>query len=396
MNGKIKIGCVIAFFDNHNNYGTYLQGYATIKKIKELGYNCEIIRYKKHLTIIEKIKLIFLMLRCGGTHDKMRILKHIINTKLHPRYATNTKERTQAVNKYKKNKLCPYIHEYIGFQDLKKGAFNYDLVLVGSDQLWTPMGLYSKFYNLLFVDDSIPKISYAASFGVSCIPDFQKKQTKEYLDRFSQISVREIKGKEIVDSLSKNTATVVADPTLLLTKEEWEKELQDKKRPTEQPYIFCYFLGRNQECRKASLELKKQTGYKIITIKHMDEYVKKDEKFGDESPYNIDPNDFINYIKYAEYICTDSFHCSIFSILFHKKFMTFYRFNNKSKSSRNSRIDSLFKLLNLPNRLYQGNIDAIFQPINYEYVDEQLTILRAESTNFLDTNLKLYSQKSKK
>lgn len=120
----------------------------------------------------------------------------------------------------------------------------------------------------------------------------------------------------------------------------------------------------------------------------MDEYVPEDELFGDEAPYNVDPNDFVKYISRAAYVCTDSFHCTVFSIIFHRQFMTFYRFAEGSKTGRNSRIDSLFKILGLQDRLYAGNISVIDNSISYDIVDEKLKSLRENSLEFLKNSLK--------
>ena len=390
MNKK-EIGCVIAYTKGHNNYGTSLQGYAMLKKIQQLGYNCEVIQYKKNLTIIQKLRFIVNAIRAGEAKELYSRFTKKNVLKKYPQYALGIKQRTEAVNKYKEKKLIPLFHEYVGYEALHNGSKNYSAVVVGSDQVWTPMSLPNKFFNLLFVDDSVIKVAYASSFGVSEIPDFQKKATGEYLDRFAYIGVREQRGKEIVDSLSHKTAQVVADPTLLLSRDEWEKEIEDSKINETEPYIFCYFLGTNQDARKAVNELKAKTGLKIITIRHMDEYVPEDEKFGDEAPYNVDPNDFVKYISKATYVCTDSFHCSVFSIIFHRRFMTFYRFANNSKTGRNSRIDSLFNVLGVnKNHIYkEGSIlNGIEDPINWPNVDINLCKLRQESIDFLDNALK--------
>lgn len=386
-----QIGCVIAYTPGHNNYGTSLQGYAMLKKIQQLGYNCEVIQYKKNLTIIQKLRFIVNAIRAGESKELYSRFTKKNVLKKYPQYALGIKQRTEAVNKYKEKKLIPLFHEYVGYEALHNGSRNYSAVVVGSDQVWTPMSLPNKFFNLLFVDDSVTKVAYASSFGVSEIPDFQKKATGEYLDRFEYIGVREQRGKEIVDSLSHKKAQVVADPTLLLSRDEWEKEIEDSKVNENDPYIFCYFLGTNQDARKAVNELKAKTGLKIITIRHMDEYVPEDEKFGDEAPYNVDPNDFVKYISKATYVCTDSFHCSVFSIIFHRRFMTFYRFANNSKTGRNSRIDSLFNVLGVnKNHIYtEGNIlNGIEDPINWSDVDINLCKLRQESIDFLDNALK--------
>lgn len=376
-----KIGCVIAYRKNHTNYGTSLVGYSLIKKLQSLGYDVEVINYVKQPSIIEKISIGWNQFRVLG----LKLLKNKIKSKPNnPHYVQGIKERTDAVEAYKERKLIPLFHDYVGFQNLLEGSSNYDAVIVGSDQVWLPAGLKTKFFNLLFVADFVRKIAYASSFGVSEIPSFQKKETAEYLDRFYRISVREQKGKEIVDTLSKNKAQVVADPTLLLDRDEWTKEVKDSKVNESEPYIFCYFLGSNPEARKAANELKAKTGYKIITLRHMDEYVESDEKFGDEAPYGVDPNDFVKYIKDAAYVCTDSFHCSAFSIQFRKQFMTFYRFAVGSKGGRNSRIDSLFNVMGVSrDHIYNGDISLIDSLVDWTLVDQKREELRNESIQYL-------------
>lgn len=387
MENKKKIGCVIAYTKGHNNYGTSLQGYAMLKKIQQLGYEVEVIQYTKRLSVWQKMKFVVNALRAGEWKNIKHRLTDKQILKKYPAYAAGIAERTKAVDAYKQKKLTPLFHEYIGYDALHKGSLNYDAVVVGSDQVWTPMSLPNKFFNLLFVDDRVRKVAYASSFGVSEIPSFQRKATGAYLDRFYKIGVREQRGKEIVEELSHQKATIVADPTMLLSREEWEQEIADAHTTTNEPYIFCYFLGTNQEARKAANELKAKTGYKIITIRHMDEYVPEDEQFGDEAPYSIDPNDFVKYISRAAYICTDSFHCTVFSILFHRQFMTFYRFAATNKTGRNSRIDSLFNILGLQDRLYAGNVFAIDHLITYDKVDEKLKKLRENSLAFLKSSL---------
>ena len=188
--------------------------------------------------------------------------------------------------------------------------------------------------------------------------------------------------------MSKKKAVVVADPTLLLNSEEWREEVKDSHVHETEPYIFCYFLGTNQEARGAVKKLKEATGYKIIMIRHMDEFVKQDEQFGDEAPYDVDPNDFVKYISEAAYICTDSFHCTAFCLQFHKRFMTFYRFAVGKKGGRNSRIDSLFNMLAVPREhIYQGDVMKIDNVIDWNVVDTKLAEIRQESISYLTKSL---------
>lgn len=382
-----KIGCVIAYRKGHTNYGTALVGYALIKKLQALGYDVEVINYIKQLSFPEKVAWMVNALRCNMGKLVMGRFKYAYDLKNNPEYAANIKVRTGTVEAYKELKFVPLFKDYRGYAALHEGSKNYDAVVVGSDQVWTPLSLPAKFFNLLFVADDVRKVAYASSFGVSVIPAFQRKATGAYLDRFYSIGVREVKGKEIVDSLSHQKATVVADPTMILSPEEWMEEIKDSKVKENEPYIFCYFLGTNMEAREAANKLKKATGYKIVTLRHMDEYVPSDEQWGDEAPYDVDPNDFLKYINGAAYVLTDSFHCSAFSIQFRRKFMTFYRFNSSSNGSRNSRIDSLLGTFDLQERLYQGNIKMVMNDVDYEKVHKILKDYREKSIAFLKESL---------
>ncbi|MCD8297764.1 MAG: polysaccharide pyruvyl transferase family protein [Prevotella sp.] len=388
---KKKLGYVMAYREGHNNYGTSLQGFVLLKKLQEFGFDVEIIVYEKHLSLVQKVRFIINAIRCGEFKDLIDRVKNKVVLRLFPNYANGVKKRTEAVNLFKREKFFPFLHKYVGYNSLHEGSKNYSVFVVGSDQVWTPMSLPNKYFNLLFVDDKVPKVSYASSFGVSEIPNFQKKATGAYLDRYKSIGVREKRGKEIVDSISNQIAQVVADPTMLFTREEWEKEILNARPHEIEPYIFCYFLGTNQDARSSVNKLKEKTGYKIITIRHMDEYVPKDEGFGDEAPYYVDPLDFVKYVSGATYVCTDSFHCSVFSIIFHRQFMTFYRYAKSCKTGRNSRIDSLFNVLGInKDHLFVGGdiCNNINSELCWNTIDENLKNLRLKSLDYLKNALK--------
>ena len=390
MKEKQKIGLVIAYHKNHNNYGTALQGYATIKSISDLGFKCRIIKYVKRDSLIKRLRLAPLMFISGGWDAyKRKRNKEKISVSATD-YARNIAIRTKANNDWKDCIMEPHCDTYIGYENLHIGSKGYSLVLVGSDQVWTPLGLYSKFFNLLFVDDSVPRVSYASSFGVSKIPWWQKHATAKYLNRIDALSVRELKAKEIADSLTTRKATVVLDPTLLRTKEQWEKEFEGNADKVDGGYIFCYLLGKRDETRKEINKLAKATNLRIVAIRHTDEFIESDECFGDIALYDVNPIEFIQLISNAQYVCTDSFHCSVFSIIFQRRFITFYRFATTDGNSRNSRIDSLLSLMGLTGRLYKNEIVKQMQsPINYKVVERKLEALRKDSMDFLSKSLSL-------
>ena len=387
---KKRVGCVIAYTDKHNNYGTSLQGFATVKKIQDLGYDCEIIKYTKRLSLLNKIKLVYLMCRCGGTKDKMRIVKERLNMKCHPDYAKNIAIRTTAVNAYKAKRLIPLFHEYIGFDALRHGSLNYNAVLVGSDQLWLPGNIAADYYTLNFVPETVNSIAYATSFGQSSLPKDSTKKAEVFLKKIKHIGVREESGQKLVKEIANRDVPVVCDPTLLFTGDEW-MAIQQKEPIVKGKYILCYFLGNNPPHREFAKRLKEATGCKIIALTHLDEFVKSDEGYADETPYDIDPADFLNLIRNAEYVCTDSFHCSVFSILYNRQFFTFRRYNRNTKQSTNSRLDTLFHMAGITGRLLMGeeNIaDCLKIETDFESVHKKLEGIRQKSYEYLLTALK--------
>ena len=368
-----------------DNFGSMLQILATQKAINQVGWNYEIIRYDKrtpwfYLTNVTRLFNPYFMKGKLETFEKNRKLKG------YPEVQKGNAVRKQCIDKYRKKYIGPYSDVYRGYRTLKEGAEKYDAVIVGSDQLWTPAGIKSKFYNLLFVPDQINKVSFATSFGVGEVPSSQKKMTTQYLKRINHISVRETRGAEIVKELTGREVTVALDPTLLFTGEEWKSTFPEE-RVIDEPYILAYFLGSNEDHRDAVEQLQKDTGLRVVTIPFMDVFVEHDLYFGDKKLYEVGPVEFLNLIRGAEYICTDSFHGSVFSILNHKRFITFNRTNSSDKQTRNSRIDSLFGLLGLEQRRYQTGMrlkDVIDEPVDYDCVDQKLIELRKETLRFLD------------
>lgn len=384
LNNKDRIG-ICACYDTLN-YGSMLQSFATQAAIDRFGYDSEYIIYKKKKTPTFLLKQAPRLLNGNLMFDKMLKIRKKQALKKHPEIMKKDEIRKQAFKRFQDRYYKKFSPVYYGYDELCKNASDYASVVVGSDQLWTPGGLASNFYNLMFVPDGVNKVSYATSFGVSSIPWYQFKRTREYLQRIDHISVREVRGAEIVKEISGREAKVVADPTLLLTNEEWLEAIP-KKRLAEEPYIFCYFLGENPEHRDIADEFKKETGLSIVSTPFLDSFVERDLSFGDHQLFDIGPDDFVNLIRGAEYILTDSFHGSVFSIINHKKFLTFNRFRSGT-NSRNSRIDSLCSILGLDGRRYDGNASKVREQIDFTEVDKKLSKLRNDSLNYLQESLK--------
>lgn len=384
MDKKIGVCCVY----DHRNYGSMLQTLATLVKLDDLGYDYEIINYTRKLTPD-------LFLRSVGripVEIKKRVNKRKQYKALnaYPELIQSINVRKKCFDSFKEEHFTKVSKPYDSISKLRQATQNYSAVLVGSDQLWDPVGYSTGFFNLMFVPDNVPKLAYATSFGVGVMPKSKIKSAQTFLNRMDYISVRELRASEMIKELTGREVPTVVDPTLLFTGTEWYKMIPEKQViKSGEKYIFCYLLGNNPEHRKAANALKAKTGYKIVCIPHLDEFVSADRDFGDIQLFDCGPNEFVNLIRNAEYVCTDSFHGSVFSILNHKQFVTFNRFDSGSKNSRNSRIDSLLGQLEITERRYNGEIvEQIERTIDYDAVEQKLSAMRKRSEEYLENALK--------
>ena len=379
----MKVG-ICGCYDNHN-YGSMLQAYANEYAVRSLGHDCEFIRYKKHYTPIQMIRQAPRLFNGGRIVSLKKARKNKELAKQYPEIQSARDVRSAAFDRFCREKFTHLSDEFVGYEALCKASDCYDIVQVGSDQLWLPAGLPTNFYNLQFAKPGVRRVSYATSFGVSSIPWYQRRRTADYLKKIDFLSVREQSGANIVKDVAGLDASVVVDPTLLLSADEW-LEAMPKVRPYEKPYIFCYFLGANPLCRQEARTLSEKTGLPIVVLRHLDDIIPSDEEFGDIAPYDVDPAGFVNLIRSAEYVLTDSFHGSVFSTLYHKNFVTFYRFLEGSKQSRNSRIDNLLGHLDLEERLVKepGRTDLVLTTaVDFDCVDDKLATWREGSWSFL-------------
>lgn len=238
--------------------------------------------------------------------------------------------------------------------------------------------------------ETVNTVAYATSFGQSKLPKDSAKKAKVFLKKIRHISVREESGQKLIKDLVGRDVPVVCDPTLLFTGDEW-MAIQKIEPIIKGRYILCYFLGNNPPHREFAKKLKEKTGCRIVALTHLDEYVKSDEHYADETPYDIGPAEFLNLIRNAEFVCTDSFHCSVFSILYKRQFFTFRRYTRNTKQSTNSRLDTLFNSLGISGRIMKGNEDVaefLEKEIEYDFVFEKIEIERRKSYKYLMESLR--------
>lgn len=270
-------------------------------------------------------------------------------------------------------------------EEIEKIISNDSILITGSDQVWSCdiLNGLSDIYSLNFKNTDIKKISYAASIGKERIEEEYKQEFVKKLSDFSYISVREESAKIELDNilLDKNIE-VVLDPTMLLTAEEWTDLSIKYKKDFNEKYIVAYTMDENIEYIKIANYLSKITGYKIIY------FDMKNLGFKNilENEYVSNPYEFINIIKNAEYVVTNSFHGTVFSILFNKKMWVI---PHKTKGTR---MINLLNKLDMSDRIIYSldefqKID-FNKEIDYTNINKKLEQERNRSIEWLLSSIK--------
>ena len=345
-----KIG--ILTLNSNENFGNKLQNYALLKTLEKYNYKVDTIWFYKKL-ITRFSPLIKKMLFINKKYQREAYFEDFTIKYLNRKYYQNNKNISESYNKF----------------------------VVGSDQVWNYK--FKGFNNKYFLDFS-PKeknISYAASIGVSKIDDEYEKIFFKGINNIKYVSLREEAGTiEVKRITQRQDIETLIDPTMLLNKEEWNailkkpKQMKDKRK-----YIVNYFLGELSERNKKIInEYAKEKNLFIINI------LDKNDKF-----YRCGPSEFLYLIKNAELICTDSFHSSIFSIIFDRSFFIFER-ENIGWASMNSRIDTLLSKFNLKNRKFNGE-SITEENLKHDYTEAYkiLDIEKEKSRKFLEKALNI-------
>lgn len=254
--------------------------------------------------------------------------------------------------------------------DLSK---KFDYFIVGSDQVWNPHYKFVGTTDLLTFAKPEQRISYAASFGVDEIPDEKKEVYKENLKQFRALSVRENMGAEIIKELIGINVQVVLDPTMLLTREQWSKVEKKSKFIPPKKYVLVYFLGEKNSDFYGAIDYYKRE-FEIFDIMAI-------QKNGREIP--VGPAEFLYLVHCAEIILTDSFHASVFSVLYHKRFISFKRLG----IDMSSRIVSLANIIGANNNFDEKNNLDCSDGLEYEAVDRLIERKREKSIEFLKNAL---------
>lgn len=269
---------------------------------------------------------------------------------------------------------------------MRNYASNCQSVLIGSDQQWIPGVSFGNFLSLRFVPTGVNKISYATSLGVSEYPKYCYASAKRMWSRIDHLSTREEEGKYVISTICPNKqVSVVLDPTYLLTKGDWLDRIPFEKK-IEEKYLLCYFLGNQDSSKLCARRYADKHGLKLVSIVSNESMSNIDFSYCDEAIQGASVQDFVNLIRGAECLFTDSFHGLAFGVINEKQFYVFYRRRDDAKQSRNSRIDNILRTWNLSERLITDEDRTWsndYPAIDYKSVSKTLSVLRAESLEWL-------------
>ena len=362
----MKIGQITMYGDN---YGACLQAFALQKIVEGYGHTLELLRYSSgeysnKSYYLETIKNIGL----SGLIDYIRNYKYI---KLKKKWFNDFR------NKYLSfSEKTLKIHENVS--DI---CMEYDRFICGSDMIWSQEFSEDWDYYFLGFANKIKSYSYAPSFGKNIVSESHKERVKEYLQDFASVSCREMGGVELIKEISSVDAIHVADPTLLLTKDQWNRYINNDDRIIGEKYVLAYLFGKNDSVRRNLIhEIAKNIGRVYSIPGNKKEY----KRFPVDK---IDPIDYLRLFRDAEYIVTDTFHGLMFSIIFRKPFVVLERTDTSVWAQHSDRMISALEKFGLESRYIRGgcfSLDNLVK-LNYDAFEGTIQEFRNKSLDYLKT-----------
>ena len=345
---------IITLYHNNANYGGILQAYALSGAVTALGYGCSVIDYvQTPMRYPEKLKR---KLKTEGPARTVRTAaenvlrmaekktRRILGEKAQP----EIRAREEGAAAFRKR--IPHT-ETCTWKELPETAEKFDMFLCGSDQIWNmgAAGSFDPVYWLDFVPQDKGKASYAASMPLPAIPQSETDTIRRRVRALDCVSVREEQGRRLLEPLRGEDIPVVLDPVFLPETACWESLAGE--RLIREPYIYAYLLGNDKKAREELKKFSKEMNLQIVFTPYLQsEYRLCDSNFGDIRMCG-GPEEFLNLIRYADFVFTDSFHASVFSILFEKQFWAFRRGSAGDRRNMDSRLESLTGMFGLSDRL---------------------------------------------
>lgn len=359
----MRIGIVTTH--QYQNFGTFLQCYALQHTLEKMGHVVEIIDYRRNdykRSFFHQFRILVGEYR----RSPKTLIKFIFTLRQQNR-------RNQLYKDFCNRFFNLSPKHYDNANELRMQPPIYDIYLSGSDQIWNPSICgFIPTYFLDFAPRASLKAAYAPSIGVSELSENERHVISDYLRDFSFLSCREQSGCQILNDCGFKNVECVLDPTFLLSSTCWER-LSENSYIKETDYSLCYFLSENEEKNEKS---------RMFTGE--DRVIRLTDNFrnGEHSILAAGPLEFLQLIRNAKNIVTDSFHGMVFCILFRKNFYMLPRHEENSMNSQNSRVIDLLKLLELYDRWNPFSINSC-KPINYAHVERIVNLQKDKSIQYI-------------
>lgn len=329
------------------NYGSVLQAYAAQAALDSLGVPNETLWYEPERSLPERLR----RLRLDPARVGRRLARAADSAREarlgpgRPRAARRARRRSWEIRAGISAPLPPPLRQ----GGARGGRARLRSVPLGSDQLWHPANYPDGFYTLDFVPEEVPKLAWAASFGVGRL-SVRQQRTARPLPPPVRLDFRaEESGRALIGELSGREVPLAADPSCSWPPGEWRA----LEKPALLPvggYLLCYFLGRNPAHREFAARLREASGLPVAALPHLDGAVSADRGYADIPLYGLSPGEFLSLVDGAACVLTDSYHCTAFSALLDTRFYLFDRFLSGARGSTNTRLDTLLPLLGLEDR----------------------------------------------
>lgn len=351
------------------NYGSSLQTLATQQILEQLGCQTEIIDYYP-----ERYTSFGLLKRLKYKSDKLAknpILLFGARVIISFSYIKKKLVFDSFLKKYIKMTPKTYRTEKELLEDIPVA----DAYCTGSDQVWNSYwneGVDRPLY-LSFVPGNKFRFSYAASIGNSELSEEEAKEVKPMLSLYKHITVRENTGIDIMRSMEFENVQQMLDPTLLFKGEQWQKYTSDRFK--NQKYVVTYNLHHDKRIDNYAMKVAETNGLKVYNITYnIHDIIRKGT-----IKWCPKIEEYLGLIRDAQYVITDSFHATVFSILFNKKFMVIY------PEQASSRIRSILELLNLQDRGYDDmpDVQQVMNEIDFSNIDNILDVERERAVTYL-------------
>lgn len=336
---------IITFWESKNNYGQLIQCFALQYYLRKKGYSPFLIRYRQtqHPATFRISNLLNYVL-----HLPKYIRIYLAASTLRKQYGRYGHPEADQQRQFDafiaRHLVCsPEIYDEESIHACPPHA---DAYICGSDQIW---GIDLAYF-LSFAPEKSPKIAYAASWGgIKHLETHYAAQVTQCLKSFRFVGVREQSGVELCSKLGIKSQKV-ADPTLLLEVADYDKIRIPVRR--KRPYMFVYLLGSTIACPVSEImDFARKMNWDVVYVASQDRY--------DEYPKtNAQIGEWIDGLAQAELVVTNSFHCTVFSLLYERKFMTIPLTGKYRRM--NTRIEELLAACHLEQAIYKHNWEEVY------------------------------------